>query len=169
MSHTSCRSIWNQQQGFSMLEILVTLAIISIALLGTAGLQMYSLRAIKGSEFRIQAVFLASDIAERMEANRDAAINGSYATGSRTSPSIATADCTVAACSEAGLASFDISQWENNIVSTLPKSSWEIVHTIPGNPSTYTIRISWSDRSSVSTSRGEIFSYTASRIIGKGN
>ena len=148
-----------------MLEILITLTIIAIALLGTAGLQMYAIRIGQSGQFRTQAVFLASDIAERMEANRMAAVNGNYVVGATNTPSVATSDCRATPCNEISLAAFDISQWENTIISMLPQPSWEITQTTPGNPSIYTIRISWADRSSVSTSRGEIFSYTATRTV----
>ena len=40
------------QCGFSMIEVLVTLLIISLALLGTAGLQAYSMRLNQGGQFR---------------------------------------------------------------------------------------------------------------------
>ncbi|BBI98332.1 type IV pilus modification protein PilV [Ferrigenium kumadai] len=153
------------QRGFSMLEILITLVIIATALLGTAGLQMYAMRVGQSGHLRTQAVFLASDIAERMEANRGAATIGSYAVGATNTPSVVTTDCSTTACNEASLAAFDISQWENTIAGTLPQSSWEITQDITGNPSTYTIRVSWSDRSSVSTTHGETFSYTATRTV----
>ena len=51
------------QRGFSMIEVLVTLLIISLALLGTAGLQAYSMRLNQSGQFRTQAVFLVADLA----------------------------------------------------------------------------------------------------------
>ena len=65
-----------KQQGFSMLEILITLVIVATALFGTAGMQINAMRMNKGAEFRTQAVLLASDMADRMEANKVAAIAG---------------------------------------------------------------------------------------------
>ena len=55
------------QHGFSMIEILVTLLIIAMAMLGTAGMQAYALKVGQGGQFRNQAVFLAADMAERIE------------------------------------------------------------------------------------------------------
>ncbi len=155
-----------KQHGFSMLEVLITLVIIATALLGTAGLQMYALRVGQSGQFRTQAVFLASDIAERMEANKTAAVAGNYAVAAASSPSAAATDCATSACDIATLASWDISEWENAIIAVgLPQASWQIAQTTTGNPSTYTIVISWSDRSSVKTSHGETFSYTATRTV----
>ncbi len=114
------------QRGFSLIEVLVTMFIISLALLGTAGLQAYSMRLNQGGQFRTQAVFLASDLAERMEANKTAAITGAYAvaeSGTAIAPSLA---CLAGqpACNPAALATFDLAQWENAVSSTLPQSSW---------------------------------------------
>ena len=68
----------NTQRGFSMIEVLVTILIISLALLGTAGLQAYSMRLNQGGQFRSLAVFLAADLAERIEANKSSAGAGDY-------------------------------------------------------------------------------------------
>jgi len=149
-----------------MLEILITLVIIATALLGTAGLQMYAMRMGQSGQFRTQAVFLASDIAERMEANKTAAVAGNYIVALASAPSAAAADCAITACNSANLASWDISEWGNAIINVgLPQADWQITQTTAGNPSTYTIVISWADRSSVKTSHGETFSYTATRTV----
>jgi type IV pilus assembly protein PilV len=137
----------HSQRGFSMIEVLVTMFIVTLALLGTAGLQAYSMRLNQGGQFRTQAVFLASDLAERMEANKTAAITGAYAvaeSGTAVAPSSA---CLAGqpACSPPALALFDLAQWENAVSSTLPQSSWQVVN-VAGNPATITITISWVDR-----------------------
>jgi type IV pilus assembly protein PilV len=155
-----------KQHGFSMLEVLITLVIVAIALLGTAGLQAYAMRMGKSGEFRTQAVFLASDIAERMEANKTAAVAGNYAVAAASSPSAAATDCAAGACDTGTLASWDISEWENAIIAVgLPQANWQIAQTTAGNPSTYTILIRWTDRSSTKTGSGENFSYTATRTV----
>ena len=154
------------QQGFSMIEVLVALVIIAVALLGTAGLQVHAMKISKSGEFRTQAVFLASDIAERMEANKAAAILGNYVVATTSAPSASATPCGEVACNAAALASDDISQWETNIANLLPQASWSITQTTAGNPSTYRILIRWTDRSTDNASGGEIFSYTADRTIG---
>jgi type IV pilus assembly protein PilV len=170
----------NKQFGFSMIEILVTLVIVATALLGTAGLQAYAMRMGKSSEFRTQAVFLASDIAERMEANKRAAVLGGYVVAATSSPSASITTCETGTCDMGTLATYDISKWENTIASLLPQASWQIAQTTAGNPSTYVITISWTDRrtdtnyaaynatSSVginATGTGERFSYTTTRNV----
>ena len=63
----------SQMRGFTMIEVLVTLVIIALTLLGTAGLQSYAMKMNQGGQLRTQAVVLALDLLERIEANNAAA------------------------------------------------------------------------------------------------
>ncbi len=164
------------QRGFSMIEVLVTLLIIALALLGTAGLQAYSMRLNQGGQFRSQAVFLAADLAERMEANRPGAVAGAYA-----NPQASTLTaCLDAVCTQTALADFDVLQWQTAVAATLPQGTTNIVQTATGNPSIYRITISWVDRRADTTraaydagaalgsdasGTGERFFYTSERTI----
>ena len=53
-----------------MVEVLVTLVLLSVGLMGIAKLQLVSLRSVHASTVRGQAVLLAYDLADRMRANR---------------------------------------------------------------------------------------------------
>lgn len=55
--------------GFSLLEVVVTMAILAVGLLGLAGLQLRALNAEAESFSRGQAVTLATEMADRMYAN----------------------------------------------------------------------------------------------------
>ncbi len=68
----------NKQIGFTLIEVLVALLIMSIGLLGLAALQATSLKASHGAYSRGQAVFLAYDMMDRMRANRTQALAGAY-------------------------------------------------------------------------------------------
>lgn len=156
------------QRGSSMLEILVTLVIVAIALLGTAGLQLNAMRVGKSSQFRTQAVFLASDILDRIEANKDnttGRVAGNYVIAGSGVPAALTSPdpCTVAACTAAQLANRDINQWENAVALLLPQATWSVT----ASGVAYTSVIGWTDRSSNKNSTGETFSYTANRSIGR--
>ncbi len=157
------------QHGFSMLEILITLVIVATALFGTAGLQVYAMRMNQGGQFRTQAVFLASDIAERMEANKAAAVAGSYELALTNTTGAAAVDCSTIACNEAALAAWDLAEWGNVIAGLLPQASWQVTRTATGNPSTYEIVINWTDRRTntqyATAGTGETFSYTATRTL----
>jgi len=64
--------------GFSLIEVLVSLVVLSVGLLSLAGLQTRGLRGGAGSYQRSQAVLSSYDIIERMRANRLAAGGGQY-------------------------------------------------------------------------------------------
>ncbi len=168
------------QRGFSMIEVLVTLLIVSLALLGTAGLQAYSMRLNQGGQFRTQAVFLVADLAERMEANKAAAVAGTYVTATSSVPVVMGTNCAAVPCTAGDLALFDLSQWQTAVAAALPQSSWTVLQPTAGATSVYTIRVSWVDRmvdttnaafdatsdvGSNATGTGERFFYTATRTI----
>jgi type IV pilus assembly protein PilV len=125
-------------RGFTLVEALVALVVISIGLLGVAALQLTSLRSNHSSAMRSQATFLAYDIVDRMRANRTAALAGSY-------------NIALGAAGTAGtVAGDDLIAWKQNIARTLPAINNAGVPqnadgsvTQAGNIFTVTIR--WSD------------------------
>jgi type IV pilus assembly protein PilV len=141
------------ESGFSMIEVLVTMLIISLALLGSAGLQAYALKTNLGGQFRNQAAFFVADIVERMEANKVQAVAGGY----------------TAACSPANLAQYDLGNWQAALASGVPSGTGVITQTIAGNPSTYTITVNWVDRKTDTTyatsAVAEPFSITTTKTI----
>jgi type IV pilus assembly protein PilV len=58
-----------RQRGLSLIEVLVAIVIISLGLLGMAGLQASGLRTSQSAFYRAQAAQFANDMAERMRAN----------------------------------------------------------------------------------------------------
>ncbi len=64
--------------GVSLIEVLVTLIIVSVGLLGTAALQLSTLRNNYNALTRSHAAVLAADILDRMRANLEAARAGNY-------------------------------------------------------------------------------------------
>jgi type IV pilus assembly protein PilV len=139
-------NVRGSQSGFSMLEVLVSLLLIAVAMLGQAGMQANALKFSKGASLRMQAVLLATEMGERMESNKAGAIAGNYVVASASTASTAAVDCLTAACDSGALASFDLAQWTARIVATLPGGSWQITQPVTGNPSTYSIVLSWQDR-----------------------
>jgi len=60
--------------GFTLIEVLIALVILSIGLLGMAGIQLQGLRGTTSSTLRSDATILANDIAERIHTNKDGVI-----------------------------------------------------------------------------------------------
>ena len=63
------RKATGTQRGFSLLEIIITMAILAVGLLGLAGMQARALNAEADSFSRAQAMMLANEMADRMNAN----------------------------------------------------------------------------------------------------
>ena len=59
--------------GFTLVEVLIALVILSVGMLGIAGLYVHSMKAGRTSLFRHNAVTLAGDVADRIRANPKAA------------------------------------------------------------------------------------------------
>ena len=134
-----------KQLGFSMVEILVTILIISLAVLGSAGLQVQALKTNQGGQFRNQAVFLLNDMVERMKANKVYSVSASSVPGYDTTLATTT-DCGVTSCSPTQLAAYDVTQWGASIAAVLPQGTGTVTQTTTGNPSSYTVTINWVDR-----------------------
>ena len=56
-------------KGASLIEVLVAVVILSIGILGIAGIQVVSLQQNRGALLRLEALQLANDIIDRMRAN----------------------------------------------------------------------------------------------------
>ena len=172
-----CRVAVSLQRGFSMLEVLITLVIIALTLLGTAGMQSFAMKMSQGGQLRTQAVILGMDILERIEANNDGAVAASYAAS--TLPTTFTTDCYSVPCPAAALAAYDLVQFQAKLSTQLPGASATISVSGTG-PWVYTVQINWVERitrsaaTAVTTSgtttvtgagQTESFSYTVSRTV----
>ena len=62
------------QRGTTLIEVLIALIVLSIGLLGLALLQVTSVQSNHSAYYRSQATVLAHDLADRMRANRTAAL-----------------------------------------------------------------------------------------------
>lgn len=64
-----------RQSGTTMIEVLVTILVMSVGLLGLAALQGFSLQAGQSAYYRTQATNLAYEVADFARVNRSAAMN----------------------------------------------------------------------------------------------
>ena len=74
----SHRALPQRVRGLSLIEVLVSLVVVSVGLLGMAGLQTFSLRNNASAYTRSVANNLAYDMLDAMRANREAALAGLY-------------------------------------------------------------------------------------------
>ncbi|HEX2138610.1 MAG TPA: type IV pilus modification protein PilV [Woeseiaceae bacterium] len=123
-------------RGLTLVEILVALLILSIGLLGLAGLQTVSLQFNTSAYYRTQATALAYGLADRMRANRAAALAGDYTAGfAAPAP-----DC-AAPVAAGTLPQQDLSAWRMALACRLPLGNGSVARN--GNDFTLTIR--WDD------------------------
>jgi type IV pilus assembly protein PilV len=107
------------QHGVGLIEILISLVVVAVAILGLVGLQTLALKNNAEAQAITQVNLLANDIIERMRTNSVQAVSGSgYIIEYDTSLS-SDLTCT-SACTAAQMAEFDSYQWQQKVLSTLP-------------------------------------------------
>ena len=140
-------------KGFTLLEVLVALLVMSIGLLGIGKLMMLSARANDSAYMRSQATALGYTILDAMRANRQAAISAGYDTAMGVFPA-ASPGCgtTVAtACNSGQQAQNDLWQWGTALAAQLPTGQGSVttVTAVDGsgaNNITATIVVQWADK-----------------------
>jgi type IV pilus assembly protein PilV len=131
------------QRGSSLIEVLVTLMIMAVGLLGLASIQMISIKNLNNSQFRSLATDYAYDMAERMRANSTGVEDGDYDALDTSSAS----DPNSTSCSTSEIAQLDEYQWaemltQDVISGGLPSGSG----TVTKNSSVYDITIQWKEQ-----------------------
>lgn len=126
-------------RGTSLLEILVSLAVMSLGLLGIGALQVAGLKSNRDAFFYSQAALLANDLAERVRANPSAA--AIYAMVMASTHSV-TKNCETNRCSAAEMAHFDLNQWTSALSSQLGSAAGAVVFTA-GTPNRLQVTLRW--------------------------
>lgn len=128
--------------GFTLIEVLVTLIVLAIGLLGLAGLQASSLQHNNSAYQRSQATFLAYEILDRMRANPNGVEANDYNSIDTTSLP-GDPGCISTSCTPTQLADNDIIEWANNLAAQLPSGRGTITGTGANNP--FTVTVMWDD------------------------
>ena len=106
-----------RQSGFTLIEVLVAVIVLSIGLVGVAGLQVVSLQNNQSAFMRSQASALAYDLADRMRAN----VPGANANMYDPTAKAATAGCkSTTGCTTQQMAQNDLYEWDAAIATYLP-------------------------------------------------
>ena len=115
--------------GFTLLEVLVAMLILSIGLLGLAALQANTLKLNHGALQRSQGIFLTYDMMDRLRANRTAALAG---------------QCDIAMGATLGgtdLCDTDVTDWQDNFVAAfLPAGQGSIDCSTTANVCVVTVQ-----------------------------
>jgi type IV pilus assembly protein PilV len=132
------------QSGFGLFEILITIVIVAIGLLGLAAMQATGLKNNQSAYRGSQATVLAYDIADRMRTNTTAINNylTSYMTLAEAVEQGAVDSCkTTTGCTAAELAQTDLVDWSTALEAQLPGP----VGDITLNGTTYTVTVGWDE------------------------
>ena len=155
MSRTTSPQRMRQNAGFSLLEVVISIIVVAIGLLGVAGLQVSAIKLADTAQIRTTGAALVSNITERIRSNPSKV--SSYALSYGVVPTTASTQ-----------AEQDVSQWRAT-VAALPNGDASItVATDPACPalpttsgfracSLVTVNVRWSEtRHSRSSAAGQL-------------
>lgn len=169
-----------QERGFSLIEVLIAILVLSIGLLGMVGMQFASLQSNRDARLQSTAADLAREMAEMMRGNKAVAVQsgtsnpylGDYSSSplapSTTSYCLAVANHNCADNTE--IARAELTEWLARVDAALPgarvvicrddapydssgKPQWACTNSGTSNPVNY-IKIGWSRLSTDSTQTG---------------
>jgi type IV pilus assembly protein PilV len=125
--------------GFSLVEALVALVVLSVGMMGIAALHGQSLSAARTAQYRSVAINLASDMADRIRVNRLGV--ASYAGAGVDN----NCDSGGADCAPAAMAADDLFVWNQQVQQRLPGGATQVLFNPGTTPPTYTVTVSWTE------------------------
>lgn len=147
-----------RQSGFSLIEVLVAIIIISIGVLGLVAMQGKAIQFTQDSAQRNTAVMLANDLIELIRSNRDAVLDASgqlkagsnyFKAAGQSLPTTGVASCrTVAGCSPEQMATEHLATWFREVRNSLPVDDATLTagYVIEESNAAVRIQIAWLSR-----------------------
>lgn len=130
-----------RQRGFTLVETLVGLVVLSVGMLGVAILSVTSLNSASSAIARMQAVNLATDIADRIRANRRA--GATYAAAGAANNCVGSG---AVSCTQDQMAANDVFLWQQQLVNALGAGATGTITFAAGTPANYTITVRWTEK-----------------------
>lgn len=124
--------------GYTLIEVLIAVLILSIGLLSLAFTQANSMRYTHSAYLRSQATLLSGDILDSIRTNRMNAESGAY-------------DITIGtpASGTGTIALNDLNTWKSNLAARLPQGDGAITHDAANGE--FTVTVQWKDRDDTTT------------------
>jgi type IV pilus assembly protein PilV len=140
-------------RGFSLIETLIALVVMSVGLLGVAALHVDSLQRGQSGLYLTRALLLAGDMADRIRANPLGLDAYAIEWAAMPPGGAACADTAMgptAGCDPARMAQYDVEGWKQALAPTsplgLPGGDGRILVNKATSPPTYLIQVQWMDR-----------------------
>jgi type IV pilus assembly protein PilV len=161
-------------RGFTLLEVLVAIVVLSFGVLGVVGLQAAALSANKEARFQSTAVALGRELADLMRGNKDVAVDPDAADNpylGNFTGALPTANPTCTPCaSPTEVAQFHMRDWMTRVQAALPGyrvrvcfdtapyaadnlPQWDCTAPPAGTPGMAYVKIGWT-RSSAASAPG---------------
>jgi type IV pilus assembly protein PilV len=137
-----------RRAGFTLIEVLIALAILAVGLLGGAALLVDGLRAGRSALSQTNAAVLAADLADRIRANR--AGGAAYALSEGSAVAAPAKTCAaIAECSSVDVAQLDLYTWQQAVLERLPDASTSVAvePVAEAAANLFTIVIRWAETS----------------------
>lgn len=159
-----------KQSGFTLIEVLISVFVLALGVIGAAGMQLVAMRAGQQSGLQTVAVQLATEMADNMrqnasemnKADSDNPYLFAYNAATDTAPTTPANMCYGAACTSAELATANIYAWKIRLKTGLPggrvvicrdetpwdtsgaKLTWTCASTVATTNSVpYVIKVGW--------------------------
>jgi type IV pilus assembly protein PilV len=139
--------IRRHQTGVTMIEALVTLAIVSFGLLGAGGLMLRGITGTNVANMRSIATMQANEIIDRMRANTVGVRDGNFGSfDTYSAPGSCATTCETASCTAADMSTYDVCRWNQRNAALLPQGRGVIQQTrdAPGQH-TFDIAVCWNE------------------------
>lgn len=141
-------------RGVSLIEVLVAVVVLSIGLLGLAGLQATGLRTTTSAYERSQAVFLANNMADRIRANTDRfGIVQTAVYDNVTSPGGGTSCFETGCAGSDAIAAADLLEWYEGL-SDLSSGTGRIIRDNSAGYDVWIVTVMWDDARTGATGTG---------------
>jgi len=169
MTRNAYISSYIRTRGFTLMEVLVALVIISIGLIGIAAMQASAIASTHSSQSESLVSIEARSLADAMQANPNYWRGGNFPTeafsvsapasgsslGTVTDATLEsqTTNCATTACSISQLAGYDVRTWGAQLNSVVPGATAGIFCQA-AKPTTCNITVSWSQKATAAVNSG---------------
>ncbi len=128
--------------GVTLVEVLAALVVVAVGLLGGLALVIDGLRASRSALQQTQAALLASDLGDRIRANRVGGLSYALDAGNElAAPALACEDA--GECGPADVAARDLYEWQRTVLGALPGASTEVTVVPVAGGFRYSIALDW--------------------------